>query len=232
MPHVREVGIEDDLFTGDHRRVHEICNRLIDQGNRLGFWCDTRVDLDYETMRLMKAAGCRLLIAGFESADQNALDAIDKGTQTEQGFEFVNSARRAGLLVHGCFVLGNPGETPRTLRATLDYAKKLNPDTAQFFPMMVYPGTRMYQWANENNYVRTRDYSRWLTDDGLHISVVDQPQLPGDDVVRFCDYARREFYLRRKYIFHKLAQSLRNRHEARRNLKAFGRFARFLVRSS
>jgi len=232
MPSVREIGIEDGLFTGDRRRLREICRRLIQQENRLHFWCDTRVDLDLETMHLLKAAGCRLLIAGFESASQEILETIGKGTQVEQAFEFVHNARQAKLLVHGCFVLGNPGETAASMPQTLDFAKKLNPDTAQFFPMMVYPGTEMYEWAKTNRYLRTENYAEWLTEDGLHNSVIDLPGLPGAEVVRFCDYARREFYLRKGYILKKLAQSLVNVHEARRNVKAFKRFARFLVKSA
>jgi radical SAM superfamily enzyme YgiQ (UPF0313 family) len=228
---VREIGIEDDLFTGDRRRLRDICQRLIQQGNRLNFWCDTRVDLDYETMRLLKAAGCRLLIAGFESANQKILESIRKGTQVEQAYEFMQNAQRAKLLVHGCFVLGNPGETNESMQQTLQFAKKLNPDTAQFFPMMVYPGTAMYDWAKTNHYLRTENYNEWLTVDGLHNSTIDLPNLPGTEVVRFCDHARREFYLRKSYILKKLTQSLLNVHEARRNMKAFKRFARFLVKN-
>ena len=230
MPRVREVGIEDDLFTADKRRLHEICRLLIQQKNRLNFWCDTRVDLDYEAMHLMKAAGCRLLIAGFESASQDILDRIHKGTRTEQAYEFMAQARRAGLLVHGCFVLGNPGETHATMHQTLEFAKKLNPDTVQFFPMIVYPGTRMYRWVKENRYLRTEDYKDWLTEEGLHRSVIDLPSLSGEQVMQFCDYARRQFYLRRGYLLRKLTQSLTDLHEARRNVKAFRRFARFVVK--
>ena len=65
-----------------------------------------------------------------------------------------------------------------------------------------------------------------------HNATVDLPGLPGEDVVQFCHHARREFYLRRTYIFRKLAQSLTNRHEARRNLKAFKRLSRFLMKVS
>lgn len=229
MPSVREIGIEDDLFTGDRRRLRDICQRLIAQRNRIKFWCDTRVDLDAETMQLMKAAGCRLLIVGFESANQDILDTIRKGTRAEQAHEFMAHARRAGLLVHGCFVLGNPGETHDTMRETLTFAKKLNPDTGQFFPMMVYPGTQMYDWAKSNHYLRTEDYNAWLTPEGLHEGMVDQPQLSAAEVRRFCDYARREFYLRRSYVFRKLRQSLLNPWEAQRNVKAFCRLARHLV---
>ncbi|MCP4707115.1 MAG: radical SAM protein [Planctomycetes bacterium] len=231
MPEIREVGIEDDIFTADKKRLHEICRLLIGQNNRLNFWCDTRVDLDYETMRLMKQAGCRLLIAGFESADQGILDGINKGTRVEQAKTFMDDARRAGLLVHGCFVLGNPQETTRSMQATLEFAKRLNPDTVQFFPMMVYPGTRMYDWAKENGFLRTEDYREWLDKGGLHQSVVDLPGLSGVDVVRFCDYARRKFYLRKGYMFKKFVQSLINIHEAQRNVKALRRFAQFLVKT-
>ena len=232
MPRIREVGIEDDLFTGNKNRLREICQLLIRQNNKLNFWCDTRVDLDYQTMALMKRAGCRLLIAGFESADQEILNNINKGTNPQSAFQFVADARRAGLLVHGCFVLGNPGETHQSMRRTLDFAKKLNPDTAQFFPMIVYPGTAMYQWAQENQYLTTQDYRNWLTEDGLHNSVVDLPGLPSQEVLRFCNQARREFYLRKGYLFKKLTQSLTNFHEAKRNVKAFSRFAKFLVKAS
>ncbi len=232
LPAVREIGIEDDLFTGDRRRLQQICELLIHQKNTIPFWCDTRVDLDYETMRLLKAAGCRLLIAGFESASQEILDRISKGASAEQAFEFVRNARRAGLLVHGCFVLGNPGETHQTVRQTIRFAKQLHPDTAQFFPMMVYPGTKMYNWVRDNGCLRTEDFDRWLTPDGLHNSVVDLPGLPAEQVLQYCDRARREFYLRKGYIAKKIAQSLFSPQEARRNLKAFRRFARFLVRSA
>ncbi len=229
MPEVQEIGIEDDLFTGNRKRLNEICQLLIKQNNKIPFWCDTRVDLDYESMRLLKAAGCRLLIAGFESASQKLLNNINKGTTPEQSFEFMRNARKANLLVHGCFVLGNPGENTTTMQNTIDLAKKLNPDTVQFFPMMVYPGTGMYNWVQENNYLQTGNYNKWLTPDGLHNSVVDLPDLPGQTVLQYCDKARREFYLRRKYIFAKLTQSLTSLHEAKRNVKAFKHFARYLI---
>ena len=232
LPDVREVGIEDDLFTGDKKRLHEICELLIKQNNRLNFWCDTRTDLDYETMRLMKAAGCRMLIAGFENADQAILDQIKKGTQSQQAYKFMADARRANLLVHGCFVLGNPGENHDTMNATLDLAKKLDPDTAQFFPMIVYPGTSMYKWAQENNYLKTTNYNDWLTPDGMHNCVTDLPQLTANQVLQFCDHARRAFYLRRGYIFKKMMQSLIKPSEAKRNVKAFRRFAQHLVNSA
>ncbi len=229
MPSVREIGIEDDLFTGDKQRLHRICELLIAQDNRIPFWCDTRVDLDYETMRLMKAAGCRLLIVGFESGDQTLLDTIHKGTKVEASFDFMANARRAGLIVHGCFVLGNPGETTQTMQKTIDLAIQLNPDTAQFFPVIAYPGTLTYQWAVDNGYLNTSNFEHWLNEKGLHNSVIDMPQLSAREVMNGCDQARRVFYLRNNYVMRKIGQSLTSVHEARRNVKAFLHLARHLV---
>ena len=118
------------------------------------------------------------------------------------------------------------------MQATLQFAQKLNPDTVQFFPMMVYPGTKMFEWAEEKGYLRTKNYNEWLTAEGYHNSIEDLPGLSGEEVLRFCDHARRQFYLRKGYLLRKIAQSLRSFQEARRNLKAFRRFARFLVKAS
>ena len=231
MPQVKEIGIEDDLFTADLKWLRKTCQLLIDQNNPIPFWVDTRITLGYDDMCLMKRAGCRLLIAGFESADQHILDNIQKGTKADQAYLFSANAQKAGLIVHGCFVFGQPGETPQTLRNTLEYAKDLNPDTAQFFPMICYPGTRSYNQAKEQNILRSENYDDWLTDEGGHNATVDLPGLPGEEVVRFCNQARREYYLRKRYIFKKLRQSVTNIHEARRNFKAFKRLARFLVKT-
>jgi len=102
--------------------------------------------LPYETLAGLHEAGLRLVCVGFESGDQEILDNIKKKVKIEQFFQFRESAKRAKVLIHGCFMAGNQGETRETLKKTLDLAKKLNPDTAQFFPIMFYPGTEAYEW--------------------------------------------------------------------------------------
>lgn len=149
LPQVREVFVEDDTLTVDRKRCEELAEALIRQGNRLPFSANSRADVSYETLVQLKQAGLRLLCVGFESGDQGVLDAMRKGIQVEQFYQFREDARRAGVLVHGCFMAGGPGETRETLAKTLELAKALDPDTAQFFPLMVYPGTEAYDWARE-----------------------------------------------------------------------------------
>jgi anaerobic magnesium-protoporphyrin IX monomethyl ester cyclase len=167
----------------------------------------------------MRRAGCRLLCVGFESGDQAILDNIQKSLTTDKIRAFVKDARHAGILVHGCFMVGNRGETLETLEKTLSFARELNPDTAQFFPIMVYPGTDDYRYFLQKGWIVTKDFSKWLTSEGLHSSVVSRPELTYETLVAFCDHARRSFYLRPRYLLSKAFQVLTHPAEAKRLVK-------------
>jgi anaerobic magnesium-protoporphyrin IX monomethyl ester cyclase len=180
----------------------------------------------------MKQAGCRLLCVGVESGNQEVLNNIKKGVTLRGVREFFRNAKRAHILIHGCFLVGNRGDNRDTLEETLSFAKELNPDTAQFFPLMVYPGTEAYRWAKKNNNVLTEDYSQWVTEEGLHNCVVRMSDLTNADLVEFCDRARREFYIRPRYLFWKLRQVVSNPSELKRTLKSFKTFVRFLFRGT
>jgi len=231
-PEVKELFIEDDTLSVNRPYCRTLCRLLAEQGPGLPWTANSRADVDLETLQAMKEGGCRLLCIGVESGDQGILDNINKALRLEQVEEFVANARRVGILVHGCFMVGNRGETAETMARTLAFAKKLRPDTAQFFPIMVYPGTEAYQWASQNNYLTTRDFSEWLTEEGLHNCVVSTPALSNDDLVAFCDYARRSFYLRPSYVLSKMGQVLTHPREARRVLKASRTFLRYLLKGS
>lgn len=232
LPEVKEIGIEDDTFSADLKRAQKICKLLIEKGinKKIKWWANTRVNLDLKTMKLMKKAGCRLVIPGYESGVQALLNNAKKGITVKQSIKFTKNAKKAGLLIHGCFIFGLPGETRETIRKTIEFAKKLNPDTAQFFPLMVYPGTEAYEWAKRNNYLITEDFSKWLTKDGHHTCVINLPKLTASEIVKYCDKARKEFYLRKEYILYKIKQSLLNFEEAKRNLKSAKRFIKYLLR--
>jgi radical SAM superfamily enzyme YgiQ (UPF0313 family) len=167
---------------------------------------------------------------GYESGDQRVLDAMKKNLTLEQVHRFARHAKTARILVHGCFLVGGPGETPGSLQATLRLAKELRPDTAQFYPIMVYPGTEAYAWAEGNGYLTTTNFGEWLTEDGLHNTIVSRPGLSNGDLVAFCDEARRQFYLRPRYMLAKAWEILTHPREGRRFVKSFRTFAKYLFR--
>jgi len=224
LPEVKTVGIEDDTFTLNKERVLKVCEELLklNIAKKIKWWANTRINtLDYQTMVEMKKAGCYMLIAGFESGNQNILNNIEKEITIEQSEKFMLWAKKAGLMVHGCFMIGNFGETKETARKTIKFAKKLNPDTAQFFPLILSPGTKAYNYAKDKKWLKTEDYSKWVTRDGLHNSVIELPGLSSEEVMSLCKLARREFYLRPKYIFKKINNSIKNKDELIRNIKGF-----------
>ncbi len=232
LPEVREVVIEDDTFSVDKKRVINICKLLLEKNIKLKWNANVRADLDLDTMKLMKKAGCRLIIIGFESADQQILDNIDKGSQVAKMDEFFKNTKMAGLLLHAAFMAGNPGETPETLAKTFAMAKRFMPDTVQFFPLMAYPGTRAYTWAKKNNLLKSNDFSHWLTKEGLHNCVLNLPNLSSKKLVGWCDTSRKNYYLSWRYLWYKLRQMIFHPEEAKRTIMAMYRFRKFLLRGS
>lgn len=230
LPRVKGVVIEDDTFTVDKKRVHEICELLIRKKAVLPWNANVRTDIDLETMKLMKRAGCYLLITGIESATQAILDNINKGLKSADIQKFFDNAKRLGILVHAAFMAGNPGETALTLKKNLDLAKRFLPDTVQFFPLTPYPGTHAYHWARDNGYLKLASFRDYLSKEGLHNCVIDLPGLSSKELLAWCDRSRRAFYLNPGYILYKLTQALTRPRQFIRTYKAFMHFRKHLLR--
>lgn len=232
FPKVKEVVIEDDTFTISKERVKEVCNLLIERkmNKRLRWLCNARVNnIDFETMVLMKKAGCHLIIPGIESASQQILNNIKKGTKIEQIYQYCENAKRAGLNVHACYMVGNKGETKETMQETLNLALRLNTDTAQFYPLLPFPGTEAYDWAKKNGYIHG-DFCDYVKEDGTINSLLDLPELSSEEMVRFCDYARKKYYLRFSYVMKRLFNGIKDPEDLKRSLKAFKKIKKYLFK--
>lgn len=219
---VKEIVIEDDTFTANKTRTVEICKKLIENKIKIRWLCNARVNLDYQTMKIMKKAGCHLVIPGIESVNQTILNNIHKGTTVEQIEKFIANAKKAGLMVHACYMVGNNGETHETMEATLRYALKFKTDTAQFFPLIPYPGTEAYEWAQSNGYINGK-YDEYCQEDGTLNCIINTPELSAKELVDFCAYARKKYYIRPWYICHRLWRGLIDFEDLKRSLKAFGK---------
>ena len=232
FPQAKAVFFEDDTMTVNKNRCKELAERILQKSVKISWTANARVGLDYETMRIMKKAGCRSFCVGFESGSQKILDNMKKKAKLDEMESFMTNARRAGILIHGCFMAGLPGETKETLQETLELAKRLNPDTVQFYPVMVYPGTEAYAWYKERGLISTSDYKQWITPEGLHNTVISTDTLSSEELVRFCDHARRSFYLRPSYLIYKAIQMLTSPREIRRTFKSARTFFKYLIRGS
>lgn len=229
FPQAKAIFFEDDTLTANKKRCNELADCIIKRKINISWTTNARVGLDLETMRKMKKAGCRTLCVGFESGSQIILDNMKKNVKIERMIDFMKNAKKAEMLIHGCFMAGLPGETKETMKQTIELAKRLKPDTAQFYPVMVYPGTEAYNWYKERGLIATDDFSKWITPGGLHNTVIRTEDLSSEELVRFCDYARRAFYLRPSYFLYKAKQVIKNPREIRRNAKAAKTFFKHLL---
>lgn len=221
MPEVREIVFEDDTFTGDRAFAKEVARLVREQDVHLKWFANVRTNVDRETLAHMVEAGFRCCATGFESGDALLLKNMWKGQTVEQAKRFVDDARDLGVLVHGCFMVGFPGETRETMQKTLALALHLQPDSAQFYPVMPFPGTTYYQWAREHGYLTTERFADWLDGDGAHRAVLNLPGLTAEDIDRFCAQAYRRFYFRPRYVWLKARQAISRPREGARSLKAF-----------
>jgi len=232
FPEAKSIFFEDDTLTANKKRCLEFANAVIERGLKIPWTANSRIDLDLETMKKIKTAGCRQLCVGFESGDQEILNSMQKGVKLEQMFRFMEDARKAGIYIHGCFMVGFQGDTDESINKTIDLAIKLNPDTAQFYPVMVYPGTTAYEEYQQKGWITAADYSQWITPEGLHNCVVRNETLTSTELVRLCDVARRKFYLRPKYITYKLIQMIEKPTEIVRTIKSAKTFFKHLFLGS
>ena len=225
-----EVFFEDDTFTSDRKQTAAICEEILKRGLKLTWSANARADVPEELLLLMKKAGCRELCVGFESASPEVLKNIRKGLPDGSQERFVAAARKAGILIHGCFMVGNKGDTRETLEATLEFAKRLNPNTAQFYPIMAYPGTEAFAELRAAGRLKTTDYREWLDRNGFHNTTVVCDNLSSQELVDFCDRARREFYLRPGYVLRQVSVALRNPKERYRLMRGFGTLVKHLFK--
>ncbi|HVM96711.1 MAG TPA: hopanoid biosynthesis associated radical SAM protein HpnJ, partial [Candidatus Acidoferrales bacterium] len=129
FPQVREFFFDDDTFTDDRPRAEEIARGLGKVG--MTWSCNAKANVPYETLKIMKDNGLRLLLVGFETGDQKILNNIRKGTRVDRAVEFMKDCHRLGILVHGTFIVGLPGETRQSIDNTIDFAKQIDPYSLQ-----------------------------------------------------------------------------------------------------
>lgn len=200
MPEIKEIFIEDDTFTVNKKRVLEVCDEINKRGLKPIWSCNTRVDLDYETMKAMKDAGCRLLVCGYESGNQEVLNKTKKGITLEQSRNFAKNARDLDIKVFGCFMIGLTGDNLETINETYEFAKEVYPDMCFFQQAVPFPGTEFYTWAKDNGYLVTEDYSKWLNDDGYLNCLVDYPYASHEEIEKIRDNLMSKYYFSFTYI--------------------------------
>jgi hopanoid biosynthesis associated radical SAM protein HpnJ len=211
FPEVKEIFFDDDTFTIGKSRVLELCQKL--KPLKLTWSCNARVTTDFETLKAMKEAGCRLLIVGFESGAPAILKNIKKGATIEHAQAFMKHCKGLGFKVHGDFQMGLPGETRETIERTIQFAMKLDPETIQVSMSHPYPGTEFYQYLQERGYLISPE----MTDEeGHQLPNFEYPGLSKGEILKAVEDLYARYYFRPRIIFRIIRRALFDASDRRR----------------
>ena len=225
FPEVREWFFDDDTLTDNLPRVEEIARRL----GRLGLtWsCNAKPNVPRKTLEILKENGLRLLLVGYESGSQKVLNSMKKGTRLDINRRFAKDCHDLGIKVHGTFILGIPGETPETIRETIEFACEVNPETIQVSLSAPYPGTELYRQAQENGWLDIPSDSLVDTH-GIQNATLNYPDLTSTQMFASVDEFYRKFYFRPRKMFALMWGMLRDPRVRKRRLREGSEFFKFM----
>lgn len=196
-----EIAVVDDSFTTDPARVHKICDMLIERKVNVRWSCPNGIRTDIgglDMLKKMKKAGCYRAALGIESGSQEILDKIGKRTKREKIEQMVKNCRSAGIRTMGFYMLGNPGETRKTMQETIDFAKKLGTDYAQFLLPIPYPGTKLYDDIKANGKIFITDWSMYGQYEGT--ASFSYGEVTPELLTEMLKKAEKEYYMNPGYI--------------------------------
>ena len=228
MPEVKEIMFDDDTFTDTSNlpRVEAIARGMGDLG--LTWSCNAKANVPYKTLKVMKDNGLRLLLVGYESGDDQILLNIKKGLRTDIARRFTEDCRKLGILIHGTFILGLPGETKETIDKTIRFAKEINPHTIQVSLAAPYPGTSLYKQSVENGWLQENDAVNLVNDKGVQLAAISYPHLSKDEIFHSMEVFYKKFYFRPSKIWEIVREMLSSWEMMTRRLREGVEFFRFL----
>jgi len=228
LPQVKEIMFDDDTFTDSANlaRVQAIARGMGALG--MTWSCNAKANVPYETLKVMKDNGLRLLLVGYESGDDQILHNIKKGLRADIARRFTADCRKLGILIHGTFILGLPGETRQTIEKTIEFAKQINPHTIQVSLAAPYPGTTLYRQAIDAGWLQPNDALNLVNEHGVQLAAISYPHLSKEEIFHSMEVFYRGFYFRPSKIWEILREMLASWDMMKRRLREGVEFFRFL----
>jgi anaerobic magnesium-protoporphyrin IX monomethyl ester cyclase len=199
---VKTFKIVDEMFVLNDRHVTEICENLAAKpyAAELNIWAYARIDtVRADRLALLRKAGIRWLALGIESGSELVRDGAEKSFDTNDITDIVREIQKAGIFVIGNFIFGLPDDDMKSMRETLDLAKELNCEFANFYSAMAYPGSPLFTQAVAAGWELPKDWS------GFSQHSYDCLPLPTEmvsaaDVLSFRDNAFHEYFANKHYL--------------------------------
>jgi hopanoid biosynthesis associated radical SAM protein HpnJ len=225
FPQVKEFFFDDDTLTDNLPRVEALAREI----GKLGImWsCNAKANVPRATLKVLKDNGLRLLLVGYESGNQKILHNVKKGMLVDVAKRFAKDCRELGIVTHGTFILGLPGETRETIEESIRFAIEINPHTIQVSLAAPYPGTFLYRQARENGWLGDED-AELLTERGVQAASLSYPHLSRTEIFQSVDAFYKRFYFRAPKIAAIAGEMVRSPDLLKRRLREGFEFFRFL----
>jgi anaerobic magnesium-protoporphyrin IX monomethyl ester cyclase len=196
---VKEIRIDDDTFNIDADRAITICKLVATEKLDMTFSVQCRPKLLTDEQAFwLKKAGCRMVLFGIEAGNEEVLRQMKKNTTKDELRRGVRIAKKHGLDVLNCVMLGFYWDTRETVEETLQFAFELNAEFTQVSTPTPLPGTEYYRLLEEKNCFLTKE---WDKHDSVHHSSVQLPHLTNDDLNHFLETFYRRYYRRPAYLW-------------------------------
>lgn len=219
FPQMKEIFFDDDTFTADPPRARKIAELLAPLG--LCWSTNSRANVDRDTLKILKDGGLRLFVIGYESGSDAILKNIKKGVSTERARRFTRDCHDIGILIHGTFIVGLPGETLQTIEESIRFAREMNPETLQVSLASPYPGTEFFRYVQDGGFLVDSVYN---DESGYQRCTVSYPNLSSEEIFDAVERFYRQYYFRPSYIFKSVKKMVKSRDERKRLLREAGEF--------
>ncbi len=166
---ITDVNFQDETFFTYTDRIDELAGRLITAGRPFSWAGTLRADqasrMSEDLFARCAQSGLRRVLVGVESGSQAMLDWMKKDITLEQVFETAERCLRHGIAAQFPFIVGFPGESDESVRASLDVAKRLRAMSptfeTPFFYFKPYPGSEITQRAVRDGYLLPESLEGW-----------------------------------------------------------------------
>lgn len=204
--------IVDDNFVSQPEQARQLCRELIPLNISWVGQASIHIAHDTDLLKQMEASGCRGVLIGMESLNENNLRQMGKQWNTASG-SYADSLRRfrdAGLAVYGTFVFGYDDDCADTISRSVEFACEQKLFLAAFNHLIPFPGTPLYRRLLDQG--RLIKPKWWIDSDCRVGDVVFRPaKITADELQQACFDARREFF--------RSSSILRRMNDFRANLK-------------
>ncbi len=198
---VRNVKIIDEMFILNPQHFMKIADEIIKKNLDLNIWAYARVDtVKEEYLDKLKKAGFNWLCFGFEAGNEKVRQDISKGNFNKKDmFKIRKIVGNSGINILGNYMFGLPEDNIDSMRETLNLAKELNCEFANFYCTTAYPGSKLYDDAVDNGIKLPEKWADYAQHSKNFLPLPTK-YLSAKEVLRFRDDAFDEYFKNPKYL--------------------------------